>query len=508
MKRNLLTILLAGAGAFAFAPASAQLSATDNPANYHSMPVTPVSIAQPSSNSVAGNPCSTPVTSDVYVCDSGAVTLTASNGPAFAWFTGATGGSPIATGSTFNTSMINTTTSYYLESYCNVDTTMMPLPANAGGYSGNIRGYFFTAPVSFTIVGLNVPTDVDAGAQTVEILRFNSAGDPPAYPGLTNNFTSLGYWNGVNSNMINTNIQVNAGDVIGIYGWRGSNNSYSSGGSFQSTIAGFPVTLERSGMQYDLNTTQMFDVWSEAGGSISRTEMYYSIFGDTSVRVMSTVHVNQSQSVSVPASICAGDSIFAEGAYQTMAGTYYDTLQTVAGCDSIVSTILTVNTVPAVTVAPFSSSTVCFDDGAYALPAGSPSGGSYTINNVSVTSFDPAAQGAGTFYVVYSYQDANGCSASDSTSITVDLCTGADEYNSAAMEVFPNPASDFITVKSGLNNVRVQLVDAAGRVIAEEAVNNYAAQLDLSVLAPAKGVYMVKLVNGKSVISVKKLVRL
>lgn len=501
--------LLAGAGVFAFAPAMAQLSVTDNPANYHNMSVAPQSIAQPHSNNVASTPCNTPVTSDAYVCDSGAVTLTASNGAAFAWFTGPVGGSPVSSTSSFTTPMLTATASYYLESYCNPDTTMMPLPAQTGTYGGNIRGYYFTAPVSFTIIGLRVPTDADPGAQTIEILRFNTAGDPPAYPALTNSFTSLGYWNGVNTTtMISTNIQVNAGDVIGIYGWRGTTDSYSSGGSFVSDIAGFPVTLERTGMQYDLNATQMFDVWSEAGGSISRTEMYYSILGDTSVRVMSTVHVNQSQAVNVPVSICSGDSVYAEGAYQTIAGTYRDTLQTVAGCDSVVSTIVTVNAIPSVAVAPFSNTTVCVDDGTIALPAGTPSGGSYTINNVSVTAFDPAAQGAGTFYVVYSYQDANSCSASDSTAITVDLCTGIDEYNAAAMEVFPNPATDLITVKSGLNNVSVQLVDAAGRLVAEEAVNNFTAQLDLSVLAPAKGVYMVKLVNGKNVISVKKLVRL
>lgn len=506
MKKTLLMFLFAGAGAFA--PASAQLSVTDNPANYHHLPVAPSSIVQQPSNNVASVPCSTPVTSDIYVCDSGAVTLTATNGAAFAWFTGSTGGSPVASGSSFTTPMTNTTTSYYVESYCNPDTTMMPLPAQAGTYSGDIRGYFFTAPVDFIITGLRVPTDASTGAQTIEILRFN-AGAPPAYPGVTNSFTSLGYWNSVNTTtVINTNIQVMAGDIIGIYGWRAANNSYSSSGPYQSTIAGIPVTLERTGMQSNLDNNQMFDVWSETNSPISRTEMYYSIYGDTSVRVMSTVNVNQSQDVSVPLSICAGDSVYAEGAYQTMAGTYRDTLQTVAGCDSIVSTVLTVNALPSVTVDPFTTATVCLDDGAIALPAGSPSGGAYTVNNVSVTSFDPAAQGAGTFYVVYTYQDANGCSASDSTSITVDLCTGTDEYNAAAMAVFPNPASDFITVKSGLNNVRVQLVDAAGRLIAEEVVSNYSAQLDLSVLAPAKGVYMVKLVSGKNTISVKKLVRL
>ncbi|NOQ24669.1 MAG: T9SS type A sorting domain-containing protein [Bacteroidales bacterium] len=42
-------------------------------------------------------------------------------------------------------------------------------------------------------------------------------------------------------------------------------------------------------------------------------------------------------------SICNGDSLFLEGEYQTLVGTYYDTLQTFLGCDSIIETLLIVN---------------------------------------------------------------------------------------------------------------------------------------------------------------------
>lgn len=47
---------------------------------------------------------------------------------------------------------------------------------------------------------------------------------------------------------------------------------------------------------------------------------------------------------SIAVSICTGDSVFAGGAFQTASGTYVDTLTTVAGCDSIVTTTLTVLT--------------------------------------------------------------------------------------------------------------------------------------------------------------------
>ena len=48
----------------------------------------------------------------------------------------------------------------------------------------------------------------------------------------------------------------------------------------------------------------------------------------------------------IDSSICQGDSILLQGNYQTTSGIYNDTLTSVIGCDSIVSTSLTVNTIP------------------------------------------------------------------------------------------------------------------------------------------------------------------
>src|SRR5690606_34244072 len=52
--------------------------------------------------------------------------------------------------------------------------------------------------------------------------------------------------------------------------------------------------------------------------------------------------VNPNYNVLTNASICEGQSIFVGGALQTMAGVYYDTLQTVMGCDSVLATNVSV----------------------------------------------------------------------------------------------------------------------------------------------------------------------
>lgn len=141
-----------------------------------------------------------------------------------------------------------------------------------------VRGYYFTAPISFTICELYVPDNLNTQMQHVEVVRF-TAGPPPAWSATTNNFVSLfnqTQW--VPNTPIPCSITVNAGDIIGIYGARGNTatmyNSYSSS-SFAATIDGNPVTLRRSGMQFTLNGSFMHDIWSEVNYSIGRIIMGY-----------------------------------------------------------------------------------------------------------------------------------------------------------------------------------------------------------------------------------------
>jgi hypothetical protein len=142
-------------------------------------------------------------------------------------------------------------------------------------YSGSVRGYYFVAPRSFVICGLLIPTDASTGPQSIEVLRFGTA--PPAYPSLTNNFTSLFY---VASDTglttpVSCNIHINSGDTIGVYGARSTSTTCSYGSSqCKISILGDSTVLIRSGMQYSLYDQQMHDVWSEASSNISRVIMY------------------------------------------------------------------------------------------------------------------------------------------------------------------------------------------------------------------------------------------
>ena len=74
--------------------------------------------------------------------------------------------------------------------------------------------------------------------------------------------------------------------------------------------------------------------------------------------ISTTLIVNPSYILVFADTICSGDSILLGGVYQTTAGTYMDTLFTSTGCDSIVSTILVVN--PSYTVA--TAAAICSAD--------------------------------------------------------------------------------------------------------------------------------------------------
>ena len=62
--------------------------------------------------------------------------------------------------------------------------------------------------------------------------------------------------------------------------------------------------------------------------------------------------INNQVNTTVNASICQGQSYYAGGAWQTVSGTYRDTLITSGGCDSIVTTFLIVKPAPKPNLGP------------------------------------------------------------------------------------------------------------------------------------------------------------
>ncbi len=514
--------------------------------------------AYPFSSTIAGriwngtiyyslNDCTTPMfdpTTPTYCQgDAASISLNASSG-FYNWYSDAGKDTLINTTNPYAFTAQNTTT-YYVDALCpTIDTTMMSVGAQATTYSPQSRGYYFTAPSDFVITGLRVPTD-NTGDQTIEVIRFTN-GPPTTSVTPTNDFVSLGYWQGVaGTGIIPANIIVHAGDIMGIVGVRGSTTSYVSA-PYSTSIDGNSVTLNRLGMQYDLSTQQLHDVWT-GNSSIGRVEMYYrggyastvtnvdvtvvqpdfvqitdvicdndsilvngvwqnttGVYYDTLTNtsfcdsvVELDLSVNPTNFETQPQEICQGDSLFAEGAWQIATGLYYDTLSNVNFCDSVIETDLTVHLNPVVNLGL--DSTICdgesilLNPGVYTSYLWSQGDTSQTLL-VDTTNFI-----IGTNQISIIVTDSNTCVASDTIVITIDDCAAIKENTNLNLaQIYPNPVKDRLFVEFnelGQDKMMLSIISIEGKLISIQEITELRTTIDFSYLS--KGIYLLKFTSNQ-----------
>ncbi len=182
-------------------------------------------------------------------------------------------------------------------------------------------------------------------------------------------------------------------------------------------------------------TTGAIDPAASTAGSYTVT---YTIAGSGCTGLTTTAPVTISQTIStgIARSICPGASYNFGGQVLTTAGTYLDHSFTAAGCDSLTSLVLTVDTLPAATITaantkfcPGDSAQICAPAGftTYQWNAGSQSRCIYVRN-------------AGNYYVTVT--NASNCSA---------------ESNRIAMSTYPTPS-----VSVSVNSDTLSVYNAEG----------------------------------------------
>ena len=128
--------------------------------------------------------------------------------------------------------------------------------------------------------------------------------------------------------------------------------------------------------------------------------------------IATTLTVNQTYNISETATICSGDSILLGGAYQTTAGTYYDTLLTINSCDSVIATTLTVNTLPT----PVISGSLSYCTGFNTILD---AGASYITYNWSTTATTQTINATTANNPInVTVTDASGCTGTSSVNVT------------------------------------------------------------------------------------------
>jgi MYXO-CTERM domain-containing protein len=149
--------------------------------------------------------------------------------------------------------------------------TLMPSPPHSSTYNGNPRGYWFVAPVDFTIVGLRVPDDFSTAPQSVNLVEMPTAASGSVYTNL-HHTGSL-----ATTTVIPVNIPITQGAVLAVLGYRGTVNSYATG-NYPSTIGGQPVTLTRVyNNASQITSAPATGQMTFSSGSLARVEIYYQI---------------------------------------------------------------------------------------------------------------------------------------------------------------------------------------------------------------------------------------
>jgi len=144
----------------------------------------------------------------------------------------------------------------------------------------------------------------------------------------------------------------------------------------------------------------------------------------------------------------------------------------VNGCVNTDSITVVVNPLPVLAISS-ATDTLCSTDAATVL-SGSPSGGTWSGPGVMGSMMDPTMANIGVNMATYTYTDGlTGCSATDSLSIYVDVCTGIAQTQSSSVSLFPNPNNGTCTlVWSGSGNAVIEVYDALGQIVESRSVNS------------------------------------
>ncbi len=175
----------------------------------------------------------------------------------------------------------------------------------------------------------------------------------------------------------------------------------------------------------------------------------------------------------------------------TTTGDYVVTVSDGPCADTSLAIHVTVNTLPSVAFS-LPSDTICSNSGTINLSA-TPSGGTFTGNGVTGTTFDPQTFIGTSVAIVYDYTDGNSCSNSKSDTAFVTLCTGLNEIADNTISVFPNPAKNTLLVSSSANDLKnIEVLNLFGQTVLKLNDKNRQSHLSIDISSLSTGTYILK----------------
>lgn len=357
---------------------------------------------------------------------------------------------------------------------------------------------------SATICNGQTANLIATGATTYSWSSGQTTGNINVTPAATTNYTIYGTSSAC-TNSLTTSVVVNPNPTVTVNSatiCSGQNAVLTANGATAYSWSSGPTTSSIS-----VNPTS------------TTTYTVIGLNGTCTGAALASVMVNPTPIVSVNSStICAGNSalLTASGAtsYSWSSGqstsnivvsptttTSYTVTGTSGTCSNTKVTNVNVNALPSVSLAASSTTACTASTGGITVNlSGTPSGGVYSGTGVSGTTFTVQAT-AGTYPVAYSYTDAvTGCSNSNTTNITVNVCTGITVTGNLVygLSVYPNPVTDYLLIKnnSEFETLVVNIYDVTGKVVLTQTTSESSTSIIVEQFA--KGLYFVEILNNST----------
>jgi hypothetical protein len=514
-------------GATATLTANGAATYTWTPGNGHTATVVTPTLSTTTTYTLEGNNtvCYSTITGTIVVSPSPTLTIT--------------GGTPICSGSSVILNVGSATTYTW--------------SANAGSSTANTVTVSPTSTDTYTVSGAN------GGCVKTQTVTINVTSTPTLSifgttsicNGSNTTLTAAGgatYTWSANAGSVNTNtVNVNP-TSSDTYTVSSDNSGCSASKTVTINVVNTPTinisgpTMVCSGNTVILNAsgTATYTWSSNAGGtntsSVSITPSItdtYTVSGDISgvcptVNQTVTVTYVTTPTVSITGTttICAGDSTTLKGSGATSytwsanAGSLTTDTAKVSpastntfvligydsGCFNKDSIVVNVNPLPTI-VFDMNPNLYCSTDPTATLTA-TPSGGTFTGTGVSAGQFDPNSAGVGSYILSYSYTDINSCANADTASVTVQMCSmGIHRFPGYVVSIYPNPASNLITVNSAdlPSNATLEIYNNIGQKVSGVILNSTTSQVNISGLVP--GIYEARIVSDKTVKYQTKIVK-
>jgi hypothetical protein len=122
-----------------------------------------------------------------------------------------------------------------------------------------------------------------------------------------------------------------------------------------------------------------------------------------------------------------------------------------------------------------------------------PAGYIYTWQDGSQNQFylvDSETLDLGEYSFILNMENAEGCSAVDAVVVSVELCGGVDNEDFESPTLFPNPTTDMVTMSGLIENSRIDVLDASGRLL--ESIFSSSASQIIDMQNQAQGIYLVR----------------